>query len=87
MSGCSDYFVAYDIATDTVQGYPAKQIAPLKLQKVSEGPVVPVMAPAVDMNWLPMYRVRPFQKLNVIISGILVYWMMTLVSRLALRPM
>lgn len=42
----------------TVQGYPAERIAPVKRQKIDEGPVLPVMAPAIDVNWFPVKRER-----------------------------
>lgn len=53
ISGDSGEFIAYDLATDTVQVYPAEKNAPVKRQKVDDGSVVPAMAPSVDVNWLP----------------------------------
>lgn len=51
-SGSHD-FLLYDFATRTVQGNSAERIAPVKRQKVDDGPVVPEAAPTVDINWLP----------------------------------
>lgn len=33
--------------------YPAKRLTLLKQQKIDDGPVLAVLAPAVDINWLP----------------------------------
>lgn len=46
-------FLAYDFAKSTVRGYPAERIAPVKRQNVHDGPVVLILALAVDFNWLP----------------------------------
>lgn len=46
----SDHFFAYDFASSTEQGYRAEKIAPVKRQNIDDGPVVPVIAPAVDVN-------------------------------------
>lgn len=46
------YCVAYYLPTSIVQGYPSEQIALLKRQKVDGGPVVIIMVPVVDLNWL-----------------------------------
>lgn len=52
-SGCSDLFVAYYFVTGTVQRYLVELTAPLKLYTVDAGPLVPLMAPALNLNWLP----------------------------------
>lgn len=36
----------------TVGGYPASKNAPMKRWKVNDGPVMPVVAPAVHVHWL-----------------------------------
>lgn len=41
LSGGSDYFISYDFATGTMQGYRAEQTALVKGQKLDNGPVVP----------------------------------------------
>lgn len=41
--------IFYDFATDTVQRFPAERIAPVKRQKLENGPVMPVMAPVIDV--------------------------------------
>lgn len=50
-SGSKD-FVSYDFATNTVQGYTAEDIEPVKRNKVDVGSVVSVMVRAIDVNWL-----------------------------------
>lgn len=45
-------FLAYYLATRAMRDYPAKTLALLKQEKIDGGPVVPVLAPAVDANWL-----------------------------------
>lgn len=53
-SSCrSNDFVAYDLATRTVQAYPAEKIAPVMRRMVDNGLAVPVIARAVHVNWLP----------------------------------
>lgn len=36
-----------------MKGYPPERIAPLKRQRIASGPVVPKLAPAIDVDWLP----------------------------------
>lgn len=59
-SGGTGDFVAYNFAMGTLQGYPAVRIAPVWRQKVYYGPVVPVVAPSVDVNWLSVVARRTF---------------------------
>lgn len=51
-----DDFPLYGIAAGTVQGYAAVIIALVKPQKVDDGSVVLMMAPAVDVNWRTSVR-------------------------------
>lgn len=51
-SRCSGDFLSYDLGTDTVQSYSAERLAPRKRLKVGDGPVVLVLAPAVDVSRL-----------------------------------
>lgn len=51
-SGGPDELHAYDFNLSTVHGFPAKSYTPVKRQKVDESPVVPVMSPYIDVNWL-----------------------------------
>lgn len=44
--------VGSNFATGTIQGYPAEKIPTGKRQKIDHGPVVPVIAHAVDVSWL-----------------------------------
>lgn len=44
---------SYDFATGISQCYPAERIAPVERQTVDDGPTVPVMTPAIDVDWLP----------------------------------
>lgn len=46
-------FVFYKFSTGTVHGFPTERVAPVKLQKVNKGPVVPVNAPSININRLP----------------------------------
>lgn len=62
----SDDFLSYDFASDTLQGYQAEEIAPVERQKVNDDPVLPESATAVDVDWLPVWCVRRFLKLDVI---------------------
>lgn len=52
LSGGTDNLIACDFATGAVQGYPDERLALLKRQKVDDNPVVPVLEPAVGVNWL-----------------------------------
>lgn len=45
-----DEFIVYDFATDTLHCYPAERLASRKCQKFADGPVLPVLAPAVDVS-------------------------------------
>lgn len=51
--GGSDDFLSYDFSTVTVPGYPAEGFASIKRQKVGDGPMVPALTPADDVNWPP----------------------------------
>lgn len=53
-SGGFDVFFAYDFATGMVQGPPPENIAAVKRVKFDDGPVVLVMPPALDVNYLPV---------------------------------
>lgn len=48
----SDDFAYYCFATGIVHGYPAVNIAPVKRQKVDDGPFMAVMSPYIGVNWL-----------------------------------
>lgn len=48
-SGSSDDFLSYDSAKNIMHDYPAERIAPVKRQKIDDDPVVPVLAPTVDV--------------------------------------
>lgn len=50
LCGGSDDFVSYDFAMGTANGYPAKRTEAMKRQKAVDGPVVPAMVPAIDIN-------------------------------------
>lgn len=52
-SGDPEVFVKYGSVTDTAFAYPAKGFAPVKHQKGNDGRVMLVLAPAVDLKWLP----------------------------------
>lgn len=52
-SGGSKDVFAYNLFTGTVRGCRADTTAPVKLQNIDDGPIVPVMVPVVDVNWLP----------------------------------
>lgn len=60
----SNDFVFYCFDMSTVQGYPAERIAVVKRQKVDDGPVVPIMTPAVDVNWLSDLTPKATSKLE-----------------------
>lgn len=47
----SDDFVYYNFAMDTSKGYPAEMLPPVKYQNIGGGPVVPIMALALDVSW------------------------------------
>lgn len=61
-SVCSDDSLVYDFATDTVQGFPVEKIAPVKRHKVDDGPMVHVVGPVVDVNWLRGVACRTFSE-------------------------
>lgn len=46
----SDDVIAYVFNTGSIQGYPAEKIVPVKRPNVDDGPVVPIMTTAVDVN-------------------------------------
>lgn len=52
-AGGSDDFVSYEFSTGPVKEDLAVKNALLVRQKVGDGPLVPVMVPAVDANWIP----------------------------------
>lgn len=43
-------FVLYDFATDTVQGYTAEWIVPVKPQELDDHSVLLVISPTIDVN-------------------------------------
>lgn len=51
-SGGLDDFRSYDFLTSTLQGYRAEGPAPVKREKVNDGPAVPKLASADDVNRL-----------------------------------
>lgn len=51
-SGDPDDFLANDFPTSTMRDNSADSLAPVKRQKVDDGPVRPVLAPAADVEWL-----------------------------------
>lgn len=51
-AGVSNDIFALTFATGTVKGYKAENILSLKRQNVDEGPVMLVMAPAIEVNWI-----------------------------------
>lgn len=53
LSEAPDDFLAYDLVTGEVCAYPAERLASVKLRKTDDGPVFPVLAPAVYFQWLP----------------------------------
>lgn len=50
----SNDFVFFIFATRTVQVYNRKRTALVKRQKADDGPVVPVIVPAIVINFLPV---------------------------------
>lgn len=46
-----DELVAYNLAMGTVCGYPAERLAPVKRQKIGDGPLMLVLPPAAEVNW------------------------------------
>lgn len=51
-SGGLDEFVAYEPTMGLVRGYLASRVNRVTLQELSDGPVIPVLASAVDVKWL-----------------------------------
>lgn len=45
-------FLAYDFAMGTMHSYSVQTNAPVKTQMLDDGPAVPVLGPAVYVNWL-----------------------------------
>lgn len=52
LCGGSGEFVSYALTRSTVQSYPAEKIA-VNRQNVDNGSVMPIIAPALIVNWLP----------------------------------
>lgn len=81
-----DGFISCDFFTSTVQGYPAERAPPVKRQKVDDGPVMPVMAPAIHVNWISGVARKTISKSSGITGDTVVYLMMLQASLLmALR--
>lgn len=53
MSGGLDDFIAYNPLIGNVSGNPTERIPPVKRQKTDYGFALPVMDPAIDVQWLP----------------------------------
>lgn len=49
----TDEFVAYHLATGAVRGSPTEGIVLAKRQEIDNGPMMPVIAPDVDVDWFP----------------------------------
>lgn len=63
-SGGSDDFIANDFATRTVHVKHEEKIAPVKLQKVNDAPVMPIMVTAIDVSWLLRVERKTIQKVE-----------------------
>lgn len=83
----SDDFVLYVSATGTARGYPAERTVQVERLNVNNGSVVPIRAPASDVNWLPGVTCKTISKLSVIIGSTVVLLMMLKGNRLMSRLM
>lgn len=55
-------FISYNFARCTVHGYDPAKIGPENRQKVDHGSMMPVMEPAIDVNWLPGFPRKKFSE-------------------------
>lgn len=60
----SDDVFAYHLFRGTTQGFPAETTAPVRQQTFGDDPVVPFIAPGVDMNWLPVVALETFSEVE-----------------------
>lgn len=54
LSGGLHDFAAYNIFTGDACSYHGKRLAPLKREKIDDGPLLPLIAPAVRVQYLPV---------------------------------
>lgn len=71
-SGSSDYFLLYNFATGTMQGYTAEILALVKRRKINDGPVVFFWNLWSMLIGFPAWRIRIFSMLSAITGGTVV---------------